>query len=298
VKILKTSLGSLAFVSVLLGGVLYYVISFEPLSDFRAYAIGSSLSIQSPNEQKSEMIYVYQHKFTNKMVFLSEETYNNSPILADLNFVFVRAKEHKINPFENPSASKFRPILAHTDILKYGIEHPFVELLLSAYSEELFRVFNKQTGRSDVFHTREFGQELYKDTNFVIEKFIGIHEDNAQFDLSKSLVDSDLIFIWVVKDMRKISSEDWINIRELSQKIKEQEYDIAALGYQRLALWHEKSELDFNSLLYLNLERTELNQICRSNVCLMVLRKGIVEAKYPLRGLPKYETISSKLRLE
>jgi hypothetical protein len=98
--------------------------------------------------------------------------------------------------------------------------------------------------------------------------------------------------------MRKISSEDWINIRELSQKIKEQEYDIAALGYQRLALWHEKSELDFNSLLYLNLERTELNQICRSNVCLMVLRKGIVEAKYPLRGLPKYETISSKLRLE
>lgn len=298
VKILKTSLGSLAFVSVLLGGVLYYVISFEPLSDFRAYAIGSSLSIPSPNEQKSEMVYVYQHKFTNKMVFLSEETYNNSPILADSNYVFVRVKEHKINPFENPSASKFRPILAHADILKYGIEHPFVELLLSAYSEELFRVFNKQTGRSDVFHAREFGQELYNDTNFVIEKFVGIHDDNAQFDLSKSLVASDLIFIWVVKDMHKISSEEWINIRELSQKIKEQEYDIVALGYQRLNLWHEKSELDLNSLLYLNLERTELNQICRSNVCLMVLRKGIVEAKYPLRGLPKYETISSKLRLE
>ena len=298
VKILKTSLGSLAFVSVLLGGMLYYVISFEPLSDFRAYAIGSSLSIQPPNEQKSEIIYVYQHKFTNKLVFLSEETYNNSSILADSNFVFVRAKEHKINPFENPSASKFSPVLANADILKYDIEHPFVELLLSAYSEELFRVFNKKTGRSDVLNARDFGQELYKDTNFVIEKFIGIHEDNAQFDFSKSLLASDLIFIWVVKDMRKISSEEWINIRELSQKIKEQEYDIVALGYQRLALWHEKSELDLNSLLYLNLERTELNQICRSNVCLMVLRKGIVEAKYPLRGLPKYETISSKLRLE
>lgn len=298
-KVLKTSLGALAFVTLVLVSILYYVISFEPLSDFRAYAIGSSL--ENPideNSDESTLVYVYQHKFKNKFVFLSEESRIDSPIVTDSNYIFVREKGHKVNPFDNKSSYKFRPTISVDEIQKKKIEHPLISPFLEKHSEELYRVLNKKSSVEAVVYAHEFSQELYKDTNLIIEKYIGVHQDYTTFDLGQSLVSADLIFIWVVKDIRKISEENWSQIRLLSQKVNEHHYACVAIGYQRSSFWYEKSEMEHTALLYLNMVESELNQICRSNVCLMVLKNGVVAAKYPLRGLPKFETISSKLRLE
>lgn len=297
-KILKTNLGSLLFIMVLLSGILYYVISFEPLTDFRTYAIGNELSHKNNELEKTEQIYVYQHKFTNEMVFLKEENRLDSPIIADTNYVFIRISEHRLNPFENDFSNKFRPTIDVLEIQKMNIEHALILPYLEQYSEELYRVFNKQSGQSDLFREEEFSPESFKDTNLVIEKFIGVHEKNAEFDLSPSILSAELIFIWVVKDIRKISDEHWLQIKTMTDQFSEREYDMVVLGFQRSSVWYEKSEITWKKLLYLNLNKEELNKICRSNACLMVLKKGVVAAKYPIRGLPKVETISSKLRLE
>jgi hypothetical protein len=298
-RVLKTSVGALTFVALVLAGIVYYVISFEPLSDFRAYAVGSSLvNPIDENADETTLVYVYQHKFTNKMVFLSEESRIDSPIVGDSNYVFVREKEHKANPFNSPSSYKFRPSTSVEDIQNKTIEHPLVLPFLEKYSEELYRVFNKKNGLETVVYSNEFSKELYKDTNLVIEKYVGVHHDYAAFDLGPSLVSSELIFVWVVKDIRKISEENWGQIRALTQKINERQYENVAIGYQRASFWYENSEMDYSVMLYLNMDELELKQICRSNVCLMVLQKGVITAKYPLRGLPRFETISSKLRLE
>jgi hypothetical protein len=232
------------------------------------------------------------------MVFLSEESRIDSPIVGDSNYVFVREKEHKANPFNSPSSYKFRPYISVDDIQKNAIEHPLILPFLEKYSEELYRVYNKKNGLETVVYSNEFSQELYKDTNLVIEKYVGVHHDYAAFDLGPSLVSSELIFVWVVKDIRKISEENWEQIRALTQKINEHQYENVAIGFQRASFWYENSEMNYSAMLYLNMDESELKQICRSNVCLMIVQNGVITAKYPLRGLPRFETISSKLRLE
>jgi hypothetical protein len=299
VALLKTHIGALIFVSMLLVGVLFYVVSFEPLSDFRAYAIGSSLAHPEDSvSNETTTVFVYQHKLSKKVVYLSEEMRADSPIVSDTNYIFLREKEHKINPFENHSNKSFKPVVFVNEVQNKGIQHPMINSFIEKFSEELYRIKNKQTGHESVIYSIDFNQDLYKDTNLVIEKFLGIHDDYTFFDLGPALVSSELVFIWVVKDIRKITAEHWKQIQLLSQDVNEEQYDIVALGYQRSALWYEKSGLAAESVLYLNMDVKELNQICRSNVCLMVLKKGVVEAKYPLRGLPRFETISAKLRLE
>jgi hypothetical protein len=299
VKFLKSSIGALGFISILLGGILYYVIAFEPLSDFRPYAIGASVNNLIVHEAtETTTVYVYQHKFTNKLVYLNEEAIKDSPIISDSNYVFLREKELKMNPFSEHAAHRFKPIVSVADIQNRSIEHPLVSPFIEKYAEDLYRVINKATDIQVMLYANQFSQDLYKDTNLIIEKFIGIHEDYTHFDLGSSLAASELVFVWVVKDMRKISIENWEEIRFLSQKLSEQQYDLVSIGYQRAAFWYEKSEINPNTLVYLNMDQDEINQICRSNVCLMVLKKGVVEAKYPLRGLPRFETISAKLKLE
>ncbi len=299
VNFLKSSFGALLFVALLLFGILYYVISFEPLSDFRSYAIGTSISNSQIQEyQEPTIVHVYQHKFTNKVIFLKEDMINDSPILSDTNYVFLREKELKMNPFIVEPNYKFRPTISVEEIQKKSIQHPLINPFLEKFAEELYRVKNKATGAEVMLYPNEFSQDMFKDTNLVIEKFIGIHEDFTYIDVGESVVNAPLVFIWVVKDIRKILPEHWEQIRLMTQKAHDQEYDLIVIGYQRSALWYEKSEIDQNVLVFLNLEQSEVNEICRSNVCLMVLKNGVVEAKYPLRGLPLFETISSKLRLE
>jgi hypothetical protein len=298
-QILKTSIGALILVGLILGGIVYYVISFEPLSDFRSYAVGESLlnPVQNTVEQKTK-VYVYQHKFNNRLVYLSDESRTQSPVVSDSNYVFVREKEIDANPFETKSSYGFRPQISVDEIQEKSIDHPLVRPFLEKYSEELYRVFNKSNGQSLMLYANEFSSELYKDTNLVIDKFIGIHENHEAFDLGPVLISSDLVFIWVVKDIDEIKEEYWDIIRRLTFKILEKEFDIVVVGHQASSKWNKSSDLTSNELLYLNLDLLELNQICRSNVCLMVLKNGVIAAKYPLRGLPKFETIRSKLRLE
>lgn len=297
-NILKTSVGSLLFITVLLSGVLYYVISFEPLTDFRPYAVGSSLVDFGNDAENKQLVYVYQHKFTDEIVLLNEEKRKDSPIIADSNYVFVRVSDHKTNPFPGQKNFSFNPKIAVSEIQKHEIQHNLLKPLLEEHLQELYRVENRQNVIVDLFYADEFNPDLLKDTNFIVNKFVGIHGDYSEFDLSAEILGSDLVFVWVVKDIRKISDHEWGQMKAIVAQCDELEYTMLVLGYQRGLFWYEKSGIDHNTLLYLNMEKHELNKICRSNLCLMVLKNGVVEAKYPIRGLPKFETISSKLRLE
>ncbi len=298
VQFLKSSIGILMFISVLLTAVLYYVISFEPLTDFRSYAVGNSLVDFENDMENTQLVYVYHHKFTDEIVFLNEEKRKESPIIADSNYVFIRVSEHKINPFPSQKNFCFNPTISVSEIQKHDIQHNLLKPLLEEHLQELYSVENRQNGIVDLFYADEFNQDLLKDTNFIVSKFVGIHGDYSEFDLGSAILSSDLIFVWIVKDIRKISDHEWDQMKAIVAQCEEQEYKMLVLGYQRASFWYEKSKIDHDKLLFLNMEKQELNKICRSNLCLMVLKNGVIEAKYPIRGLPKFETISSKLRLE
>lgn len=294
----KSSLGTLMFIALLLSGLLYYVISFEPLTDFRPYAIGNSLLHEVTENDLKKEVYVFQNKENGKFLFLDGQNNQDTLTQKDTNYIFLRTIEHNVNPFYKRGATYFQPIFQRSAILNNQSKHPLIEEVRASHYENLHKIYNKQNGVEQLMRADEFSTLLFKDTNLVIEKFNGIHTDVEFVDMSKAILDDDLIFIWVIKFAHLISNEQFAAIQELTAQITAVDLNVVAMGFENTEDWEKRFKKTKLNLIYLKLNRQEIYKICRSNVCLLVLKKGVVVAKYPLRGLPKFETISSKLRLE
>lgn len=295
----KSNFLGLIILGGLLYGLAYYVSSYEPLSDFRSYAVGQNLNNKQHENQtnESEKIFVYRNKRTNKEVYLNDEKHNASIIWEDTNFVFIRMHDFDMSLFaSDDTKTGFQPQLNVKHLEGKDDLNPFVQPIYEAYFEDLIEVRNKKTREVTSYRKADYPTHLDKDTNFVVNKYSGVPSDLNYINMSEPILDADRIFIWIVKDPSTLTSDNWATLLALNEEFSKEEYPVIALGEQNVAYWEKYSKLESHQLAYFNLPRTELMKICRSNVCLLVLNKGVVSAKYPLRGMPKYETILSKIK--
>jgi uncharacterized membrane protein YphA (DoxX/SURF4 family) len=294
-KILQNSFASLLVLALLLFGLSSYVFSHEPLSDFRNYAIGSNLKNVGRGENRKVKIYVYADVNSGKERFLSEEQHATSLIWEDRNYSFVRIYELDVASALSNTQQIFNPVLSIKDLEDTESLHPLLKPLYEVYFEDLVEVRHKKTQEVTIFRKDEITKDYEKDTNYVVRKFSGVAPNLDNISARDLILDLDLIFIWSVKNPEIISKSDWDKIKGLINQINSERLDVCVISAAKANDWIRTSDYQLSEVAFLNCVMAELLDMCRSNVCLLVLKKGVVAAKYPLSGLPKFETIMNKI---
>lgn len=295
---LKNAFGALVVLAALLFGLVYYVISYEPLTDFRSYTLGSDLKVYLERDDNgaTEKIFVYRDKRNQKDLFLSEENHATSMIWEDTNYVFLRMHDFNMIAGFGAHLKGFNPLLNVRHLSDNQELNAFIQPAYEAYFEELVEVKNIKNKNITVLRKAEFSAEMEKDTTLLIKRFTGVPADVDFVSMQDLILNTDLVFVWVVKRVSLISDEDWQKIRELNAELLKEEISFVVVGANTLDEWLAYSKYTSRDVAYLNLYHNELMNICRSNVCLMLLQNGVVAGKYPLSGLPKYETMRSKIK--
>ena len=117
-------------VTFLCGLVISYVLLYEPLKDYRPYAVGSNLKAKMNDgvAGKYENVLVYKNLRTGKIRKMDEVTYNESKIWKNKDWKFVQTISKEKVATKLPSITEqFSPFVSITDLSHFESEIEFVE---------------------------------------------------------------------------------------------------------------------------------------------------------------------------
>jgi uncharacterized membrane protein YphA (DoxX/SURF4 family) len=254
-KYLGNYWGSALVVTVLCAIMTTYVLRYEPIKDYRPYAVGSNL--------KAKMNDGIDGKYLNMLVYKnikngstkefdgSSQSYINSKIWEKADtWKYDTMVTKEIIPTKLPSITQqFNPIIAVSEIGKAELSLKYV----------------KEITISD--------------------------PDLSEISITDYLLGAPTVFIVFSRDLLTADFEDLQSFKILSKKAKYKKIPfimITSASREDINAWRKRNS--FQIPVFTN-DPTELKAIARSNPSFMIVQKGVVKGKYPYRSLPKFEWI-------
>jgi uncharacterized membrane protein YphA (DoxX/SURF4 family) len=254
-KYLGNYWGSALVVTVLCAIMTTYVLRYEPIKDYRPYAVGSNL--------KAKMNDGIDGKYLNMLVYKnikngstkefdgSSQSYINSKIWEKADtWKYDTMVTKEIIPTKLPSITQqFNPIIAVSEIGKAELSLKYV----------------KEITMSD--------------------------PDLSEISITDYLLGAPTVFIVFSRDLLTADFEDLQSFKILSKKAKYKKIPflmITSASREDINAWRKRNS--FQIPVFTN-DPTELKAIARSNPSFMIVQKGVVKGKYPYRSLPKFEWI-------
>lgn len=280
----------------------FYVLSYEPLKDYRPYAEGSNLKekMNDGKEGKYLNLLVYKNLKNGEKIEYdgSSSAYINSKIWekTDL-WKYDTMVTKEIIPTRLPSIStQFDPIVYLQDISKDELNLPFIQNRLKQRYIQGYKVKDKETGEEILVSEIEF-QDAYSDTSFY--SFIGREQlenpDLSEISIRNYLIEAPLVYILFSKDLNTISTSKIDKIRGLVEEVKGHKIPFVFItSSSREDINKFKNKYKLHLPTFIN-DATELKAISRSNPSLMILKKGVVIGKFPNRSIPSYKWIKNHI---
>jgi len=299
-KVFGNDWGAILISTLITALVVSYVLLYEPLKDYRPYAVGSDLNEKMNDgvDGKVENTFVYRNSVTGEMRTMDYDTYMNSKIWEDTTWVFDSMMDKVLIEPRLPSITEqFNPSI-DTRVLtarekEMGL---FKEMLASAMVQGVVMT-SAAYGVSDTMQTEDFFPEEY-DSTFVRQDITLLSQDAGEFSALKLILSAPSIFILSVEDVTTANWNRLDALKEIAAKAAEMNVPfIMICGSARGDIDAFRASYDFWVPTFSN-DRTELKAVTRSNPALMLIQKGIVKAKYPHRGLPSFETIRKNFLAE
>jgi len=248
--------GSALFVSVLCGTLVWYVLSYIPLKDYRPYAVGSKL-IEKMNDGVDgvyESLLVYKNTKTGKTREYSGTSteYTESKIWEDKEWVYDTMVQKVIIPTKIPSITdQFNPFIGIDEVEEYEMKLDSVTIKMEDPSI----------------------------TEISIRDYI-INTEKIVLLSSKSLDEADWRNLLRIKAIQKACEEKGVPF-----------VMICSASRERINAFRKKN--NFTAPIFIN-DETELKAISRSNPTVLVIEKGVVTEKYSFRSTPKKEEFITK----
>lgn len=301
-KFLGNYYGSALFVSALCGILVWYVVNYLPLKDYRAYAVGSNL-IEKMNdgvEGVYESLLVYKNSKSGETVEYSATSteYTESKIWEDKDWVYESMVQKAIIPTKIPSITdQFNPFIGIDDVGEYEMKLDSVAIKMANLKVPGLRL-NDIFGETEVeipmseYNLTDYDLESYaildtielKDpsiTEISIRDYI-IHADRMVLLSSKSLDEADWRNLERIKAIQKACEEKGVPFVMMCSASRERINEFRA-------------KHNFTAPIFVN-DETELKAISRSNPTILVIEKAVVKGKYPFRTTPtKKEFITKHL---
>ncbi|MBU2018881.1 MAG: hypothetical protein KJ941_04465, partial [Bacteroidetes bacterium] len=300
-SILMQNTGVILWSTLLCVLMIAYVLAYDPIKDYRAYAVDSNLKerMNDGQEGKYENLLVYENLKTgeNREYDASSKKYIESKIWENKSWKYKEMTQKEIIPMRIPSITEqFNPTLTSEAVSKFELELPFVSNFFKAPMIPGLRIYDK-TYKSNM----EIPMEEYSIDGFPISQYVIIDtievkgEAPAEISLREYIISEKQIFVMVAK---KIEDANWSNInryKEILNLCKEKGIPMILLvssGPEQVQQFRKKYH--FNIPIFIN-DETELKAITRSNPALLIIENGVVKEKYPHRSTPSAKWINENL---
>lgn len=304
-QILGNYLGITLFVSLLSFSLTTYVLMFEPLKDYRPYAVESNL--------KQKMNDGIEGKYANLLVYKNIKTGEtkefdaSSKIYLDSK-IWEKTKEWKYDTIitkeiiatKLPSITgQFNPNIQFTDITSIDENLPYLKEIVGKSFIMGYSLKDVENNSIVKVPENEYNVTDY-DTAFfkMIKKEKMLNPNLSEISLRDYLVNEKQIIILFSKNLKeanfsKISA--YKSIFNDSKKRKIPMILICSSNRDDINAWRKKYKIDIPAFIN---DETELKAIARSNPSLMIIQNGIVKGKYPFRSLPTFQWLEKHILLK
>ncbi len=292
--------GGALFVVLITLALVMYVLSYAPIKDYRAYAVGSNM-VEKMNDgidgvYESMLVYKNTKTGETKEYSSTSEEYTSSKIWEDTDWVYESMVQKVIIPTKIPSITEqFNPFIQIDEISEYEMAlEPVQEAVRNSNVKGL--IIRDLGYNSDMevpfseYNTDDYDAESYQIMDTIEMKDPSVTE----FSLRDFIVKADKI---VLVSSQNLNKGEWTNIELLKgifEECKKNNIPFAVMcGASRDEISAFRAKHKFYAPFFVN-DETELKAISRSNPGLLVVEKGIIKAKYPFRSTPTKAKFKSK----
>ena len=300
-KIFGNYWGSALFVTVICFFFTSYVLMFEPLKDYRPYAVGSNLKqkMNDGKEGKYESGFTLKNLKTGKNEFFTQAEYTDTvrKIWEDKNYKYIATETKEIIPTRLPSITgQFNPLLQFSDLTEPERTMPFIAKMLKNATVDGVLLFDKENETDIEVLANEYNLNDYDTSFFQYKEKIKMNNpDLSEISIKDFIIESKEIIIIFSKNLKKANFEKIAAYKAMFKSASQNKIPIILIcssNREEINAWRNKN--NFQIPAFTN-DETELKAIARSNPSLMVIQNGVVKGKYPFRSLPTFDWLKKHI---
>ncbi len=304
-KVFGNYLGVTLFVSFISWFFTFFVLRYEPMKDYRPYAVGADLKANMNNGEdgvyQNMLRYVNKKTGEEKLFDASSKEFMDSKIWEDADWEYKDGVQVTIKATKLPSITEqFNPFILMTELNEAERKMEVISAFLKDKEVEVVRVKNKSSNDiynvpMDEFTLEEYTPEYYT----VLDTVYQIDEDVLEFSLRDYSVEVEQI---IMITSRNIMTANWESIekyKKIFDYAKQQNIPmvlVTSTSRDKINYFRKKYNFD---IPVFNNDEIELKAIARSNPSMMIIQKGIVKEKFAHRSTPTVDwLIKNVLKIE
>ncbi|XOV68499.1 MAG: DoxX family protein [Fluviicola sp.] len=302
-KVLSGHWGSALVVTNLSFLMVIYVLMYEPIKDYRPYAIGANLKEKMSDgvdgEYDSEL--TYRNINTGKLKTMTQAEYMaNESFWTDTNWVFEGKKRITLVEQVNASIMDFNPTVQIADMSDDERNSILVKNVLDTLISEkqTLRFMNLIYNEEEMVPMEEYVPEYYPESDYQLLDTITqttMDPNVTEIAILDGILEAEKIVMVVSKKLKDGSWDTSVDRIKAIQKVCEKKKIpfIFICNASPTEIVKFKKDYNLNVPIF-SMDEIELKIIARSNPAMLVLEKAVVKAKYPHRSIPTVETFKEK----
>jgi uncharacterized membrane protein YphA (DoxX/SURF4 family) len=299
-KYLGNYWGSALIVTLLCLSMESYVLKYEPLKDYRPYALGSDLRKKMTDGIDGQFEYYYfltdlksKKKKRVKMSEITPEMWSNTERWkADYDTI-----ECIVEP-KNPSIMDFNPILPIGELTDYERSHPLIKSVLDTAQAMMLKILDLGYQSEMEIPVEEYSPEGFPAAEYqILDTMYTLDPNMTEIAIKDALLDQEKVVILISRRLSEADRSSMKLIRSIAEECEKNNVPFILLcnaGRDEINAFRKKYKLEVPAFL---MDEIELKVISRSNPAMLVLEKGVVAGKYPNASIPtKAEFVKAHLR--
>lgn len=310
-KLLGNHYGSALMAALWSSIFVWYVMSYDPLKDYRPYAVGKNLKAQTldGNPGKSVMMLAYKNKKTGEVrkYDATGKEYQDSKIWEKPEWIYSQplTTTEWIIPMRLPSITEqFNPSLDVASLTKYELAFPPVAEQMKGATVPGLKLLSGPLPEEGVpspdmmltIAQSEYNVESYPVDQYTILDTVDVpNPELTDVNIREYLFTADRVIVIFAKDLEGMNKGVISDLKGIAYAAKKAGVPfVFVTNSDARGIEQFRRKYGFNVPTFVN-DQTELKAISRSNPCLMVLKKGTVKGKYSYRSIPSFDWIQTNL---
>lgn len=278
-----------------------YVLMYEPIKDYRPYAVGSNLKEKMEDGVPGEFqnMFVLLNKKTGQEEEFTEKEYTDvdRKLWEDPNYEYKSMVTKEIKAGKLPSiTSQFNPLIHVNDLSDTERNMPAVKAFIDANAVAGVLIYDKKNHRVFEVAKEDYNKEDYDSLSFIFQRDIEMmNPEVSEITMLESILTDSISMIIVTKDLRTANFKEIEQFKELQKEAAKHKfpfYLITSSTREDINKW--RKENDFDIPVFIN-DGIEIKVIARSNPALLIIGKGVVLGKFPHRSLPSFNWIDKHI---
>lgn len=294
-KYLGNYWGSALFVILMCLGLEAYVLNYQPLKDYRPYAVGSDLRAKMNDGIDGVFEYYYfltdLNSNTTKRVKMSEIT---SEMWGDTKRWKTEYDtiECVVQP-KNPSIMDFNPILGLEDMTDFEKNSPLIKSVLDTSQVMMLKILDLGYDSEMEIPVEEYDPESFPAEEYkILDTLYAMNPDMTEIAIKETILDAEDVVILISRRLNEADWEGIENIKAIAKKSEEKGVPFVMIcnaSREEINAFRKKYSIEIPVFV---MDEIELKVITRSNPALLILKKGVVKGKYPYRSIPDVNKFS------